>query len=47
LGKTFSETFEMFKQAFGDETMIRTQTHERYKCLKEGRASIEDIDCSG
>jgi hypothetical protein len=24
LGKTFSETFETLKQAFGDETMSRT-----------------------
>jgi hypothetical protein len=28
LGKTFSETFEMFKQAFWDEAISRTQTRE-------------------
>jgi len=27
----------MLKQAFGDEAMSRTQTHEWYKLFKEGR----------
>jgi len=44
LGKTFSETFEMLKQAFGDEVMSHTQTHLWYKRFKEDRNSIEDND---
>ena len=36
LGKTFSETFEMLKQAFADKATSRTQTHEWYKRFKEG-----------
>jgi len=34
LGKMFLETFKMLKQAFGDEAMSRTQTHEWYKHFK-------------
>ena len=30
LGKVFSETFEMLKQAFGDAAISRTKTRERY-----------------
>jgi hypothetical protein len=26
----------MLKEAFGDEAMRKTQTHEWYKCFKEG-----------
>jgi hypothetical protein len=46
LGKTFSETFEMLKQASGDEAMSGTQTREWYKCFKECLTSIEDIERS-
>jgi hypothetical protein len=42
LGKTFSEAFEMLKQAFWDEAISRTQTRELYKRFKEGRTSVED-----
>jgi len=37
----------MLKQAFGDEAVSRTQTHEWYKCCKEEWASVEDIEHSG
>jgi len=47
LGKTFLETFKMLKQAFGDEAMIRTQTHEWYKHFKEGQISIADNEGAG
>jgi hypothetical protein len=47
LGKTFLETFKMLKQAFGDEVMIRTETHEWYKHFKEGQISIADSEGSG
>jgi hypothetical protein len=46
LGKTFSETFRMLKQAFADKATSRTQTHEWYKCLKEGKTSVEDSELS-
>jgi hypothetical protein len=45
LGKSFLETFRILKQAFGDETMSRTQTHEWYKCFKEDETSVEDSEC--
>jgi len=32
----------MLQQAFGDKAMSRTQTHEMYRCFKEGRTSSED-----
>jgi len=32
----------MLKQAFGDEAMSRTKTHERCKRFKERRTSVED-----
>jgi len=40
------ETFEMLKQASGDEAMSGTQTREWSKCFKEGPASIEDNEHS-
>jgi hypothetical protein len=40
-GKTFSETFEMLKQVFGDEAMSGTQIHKWHKHFKEGRTSTE------
>jgi histone-lysine N-methyltransferase SETMAR len=47
LGKTFTETLEMLKQAFGNESMGRTQTYDWYKRFKDSRISIEDDPCSG
>ena len=47
LGKTFSETLEMLKQAFGNESMGRTQTYVWCKPFKDGRTSIEDASRSG
>jgi hypothetical protein len=47
LVKSFSETFEMLKQAFEDEAMSRTQSHEWYIRFKEGRTSTEDNERSG
>jgi len=44
LGQTFSETFEMLKQAFGDEAMSRTQTRQWYRRFKESRTSVEDTN---
>jgi hypothetical protein len=47
IGKSFPETFRMLKQAFGDEAMSRTETHEWYKPFKGGQTSVEDNECSG
>jgi hypothetical protein len=46
LRKTFSEPFEMLKQASGDKALSGTQTHEWYKCCKESQTSIEDNERS-
>jgi hypothetical protein len=42
LEKTFTETLEMLRQAFGNESMGRAQTCDWYKRFKDGRISIED-----
>jgi len=47
LGQTLVETFEMLKLAFGDKVMSRTQTHEWYRCFKEGWTSVANNECSG
>jgi DNA-binding XRE family transcriptional regulator len=47
LGKSFSETFAMLKQAFEDEAMSRTQSHDWHIRFKEGRTSIEDNERPG
>jgi transposase len=47
LGKTFTETLETLKQAFGNESIGRTHTRDWYKRFKDGRISIEDVPRSG
>jgi len=47
LGKTFTETFQMLRQAYGEDCLIRTQCHEWYQRFKSGRTSIEDDPKSG
>jgi len=42
LGKTFTETFRMLQQAYGEDCVSRTQCHEWYQRFKSGRTSIED-----
>ena len=37
----------MLKHAFGEEVVSRTQTHQWYKRLKEGRTSTEDNERLG
>ena len=46
-GKSVTETFEMLKIAFREESIGRTQTYEWYKHFKEGRTSVDDDPCSG
>ena len=47
LGKTFTETFRMLQQAYGEDCLSRTQCHEWYQCFKAGRTSIDDDPKSG
>jgi transposase len=47
LGKTFTETFQMLQQAYGEDCLSRTQCYEWYQRLKSGRTSIEDDPKSG
>ncbi|CAK9809034.1 Protein GVQW3 [Anthophora quadrimaculata] len=42
LGKTFTETFALLKQAYGGDTFSRTQYYEWFVRFKTGRQSIED-----
>ena len=41
------ETFEMLNLAFGYKVLSRAQTHEWYKCFKEGQTSVVNCECSG
>ena len=36
-GNTFTETFEMFQQAYGDDYMSRTQCYNWFTYFKAGR----------
>ena len=47
LGKTFSETFEMIRTVYGDDSLSRTQCYEWFRRFKEGRESVEDDHRSG
>jgi len=47
LGKTFTETFQMLQQAYGEDCLNRTQCHEWYQHFKSGRMSIKDDPKSG
>ena len=42
LGKSFTETFRMLQQAYGEDCLNRRQCHEWYQRFKSGRTSIED-----
>jgi len=47
LGKTFTETFQMLQQAYGEDCLSRTQCHEWCQRFKSGRMSVEDDPKSG
>jgi len=47
LGKTFTETFQMLQQAYGEDCLSCTQCHEWYQRFKSGRTSIKDDPKSG
>ena len=47
LGKTFTETFDMIKLVYGDDSLSRTQCYEWFRRFKAGRESVEDDHRSG
>jgi len=47
LGKTFTETFQMLEQAYGEDCLSCMQCHEWYQRFKSGRTSVEDDTKSG
>jgi hypothetical protein len=47
LGKSATETLEMFHGAFGEISLSRRAVFEWYSRFKAGRVSVEDDECSG
>jgi hypothetical protein len=47
LGKSFMETFEILKAAFGHEALGRNQAYEWWKRFKDGRTVTDDDPRSG
>ena len=47
LGKTFTETFQMLQQAYGEDCLSCTQYHKWYHRFKSGRTSTKDDPKSG
>jgi hypothetical protein len=41
LGHSYSETYDMIQQAFGNDTMGHTQAEEWFRWFKEGWMSVE------
>jgi hypothetical protein len=41
VGKTCTETYDMIKMAFGEDSVSRTQVFEWFRCFKEKRTSVE------
>jgi len=42
LGKTFTETFQLMQQVYGDDCLSRGRVHEWYMRFKNGRENIND-----
>lgn len=47
IGKTFTETWTLLKQAYEEDCMSRSQCHEWFKRFQSGRTSIEENSRSG
>ena len=43
LGKTFTETLDMLRKAYGDQILSRTTVYEWFKRFKEGRESPRKV----
>jgi len=42
LGKSATETYDLWKKVYGDECLSHTQVFEWFKRIKEGREEIRD-----
>lgn len=42
LGKSFTETLQMLRQAYGEQAMSRTQVYDWHRRFKNGEESVED-----
>jgi hypothetical protein len=47
IGKNFTETFQMLKQAYREDCLSRTPCYEWYKRFKFGSTSTEDDSETG
>ena len=47
IGKTATETYQLLQQAYGEDSMGRTQVFDWFRRFKEGRTSIESDPRSG
>jgi hypothetical protein len=47
LGKSATETIEMFRESFGEHSLSRTAVFEWHSRLKAGRVSVEEDELSG
>jgi hypothetical protein len=47
LGKSATETLEMFREALGEHSLSRTAVFECHSSFKTGRFSVEDDEHSG
>ena len=47
LGKTFTETFQMLQQSYGEDCLSHTQCHKWYQHFISDRTSIKDDPKSG
>jgi len=41
IGKTATETYQLFQQAYGENAMGRTQVFDWFRRFEEGRTSVE------
>jgi hypothetical protein len=47
MGKTTTETFQLIKQAYGDNALSCTLVFEWYARFRDGREDLEGDECSG
>jgi hypothetical protein len=46
-GKTATETFQLIRQAYGDNALSRTRVFELYARFRDGRENLDDDERSG
>ena len=42
IGKTFTETFQLMKQVYGDDCLSRSRVHEWFQRFQSGREEINE-----